>query len=411
MDTHHTDATVWQNGNAEGYSLASEYFFHSWSACSLQDPLRVNVTHPNASSSNFTIKGSMEHENLPFTSPSAFQDVSSWQPEEKTSSAVTFKPYKASPSTFHARTQLLDPHCFHQFEQPKLISSSCEISATISQPAISHDPYHHDSSKLESLNLVSFGKLQAGSGCPPFGNCWFSVAASQRNGGELHGESNRRTLFQGMTGPRILDISWMKPFEANAIKSEAVRIQVRHPFFKPQAKEITNQTWYGQPKGHIKDVLTSRCASVPYVTGLTNKPRIRWTQELHEEFVKAVNRLGSAEKATPKEIQKIMNLDGLTICHIKSHLQKYRIAKHTPSFVQGKNQRNKTEETSPMDLTDGMHITEALHLQMDVQRSLHEQLEIQRNLQIRIEEHARYLEKIFDQQNRRMSCPKKPKSE
>jgi SHAQKYF class myb-like DNA-binding protein len=52
-----------------------------------------------------------------------------------------------------------------------------------------------------------------------------------------------------------------------------------------------------------------------------NKTRIRWTQDLHEKFVECVNRLGGADKATPKAILKRMDSDGLTIFHVKSHLQ------------------------------------------------------------------------------------------
>ncbi|XP_039118661.1 protein PHOSPHATE STARVATION RESPONSE 2-like isoform X2 [Dioscorea cayenensis subsp. rotundata] len=37
----------------------------------------------------------------------------------------------------------------------------------------------------------------------------------------------------------------------------------------------------------------------------TNKTRIQWAQDLHEKFVEAVNRLGGAEKATPKGILNI----------------------------------------------------------------------------------------------------------
>ncbi|XWS46596.1 hypothetical protein CRYUN_Cryun14cG0081900 [Craigia yunnanensis] len=57
------------------------------------------------------------------------------------------------------------------------------------------------------------------------------------------------------------------------------------------------------------------------------KPRIIWTQELHDMFVAAVNQLGS-DKAVPKKIlerMQAMNATGLTRANIASHLQKYRM--------------------------------------------------------------------------------------
>ncbi|XP_039065220.1 myb-related protein 2-like [Hibiscus syriacus] len=51
------------------------------------------------------------------------------------------------------------------------------------------------------------------------------------------------------------------------------------------------------------------------------KPRLKWTPELHQRFVDAVNQLGEPDKATPKNLMRVIGISGLTLYHLKSHLQ------------------------------------------------------------------------------------------
>ncbi|KAM0917435.1 hypothetical protein ACQ4PT_009509 [Festuca glaucescens] len=63
----------------------------------------------------------------------------------------------------------------------------------------------------------------------------------------------------------------------------------------------------------------------PYVR--SKNPRLRWTPELHHCFIRAIHRLGGQDRATPKLVLQLMNIRGLSIGHVKSHLQMYRSKK------------------------------------------------------------------------------------
>lgn len=54
------------------------------------------------------------------------------------------------------------------------------------------------------------------------------------------------------------------------------------------------------------------------------RPRVVWTPELHKHFVDVIQHVG-LDKAVPKTIMEMMNVDGITRENVASHLQKYRL--------------------------------------------------------------------------------------
>lgn len=139
------------------------------------------------------------------------------------------------------------------------------------------------------------------------------------------------------------------------------------------------------------------------------KPRLKWTPELHHRFVEAVNQLGGPDKATPKSLMRVMGIPGLTLYHLKSHLQKYRLGKSQQPENCSDDKQEEYKEIQGSDghfsreISDGsqsqanesLKIAEALRLQMEVQRKLHEQIEVQRHLQLRIEAQGKYLQSVL----------------
>ncbi|XP_058738679.1 protein PHR1-LIKE 1-like [Vicia villosa] len=162
----------------------------------------------------------------------------------------------------------------------------------------------------------------------------------------------------------------------------------------PKATQVSLK--HHTPSREVNDLCNSASAS----TAPQTKPRMRWSPELHEAFVEAVNQLGGSEKATPKGVLNLMNVDGLTIYHVKSHLQKYRTARYKPESPEETSEKKMSsiEEMKSLDLKTSKGITEALRLQMDLQKRLHEQLEIQRKLQIQIENQGKHLQMMFEKQ-------------
>lgn len=74
------------------------------------------------------------------------------------------------------------------------------------------------------------------------------------------------------------------------------------------------------------------------------KARRCWSPELHRRFLHALQQLGGAHVATPKQIRELMKVDGLTNDEVKSHLQKYRLHTRRPSPTIHNNNNQQTPQ-------------------------------------------------------------------
>ncbi|MCO5549948.1 hypothetical protein L7F22_003425 [Adiantum nelumboides] len=96
-------------------------------------------------------------------------------------------------------------------------------------------------------------------------------------------------------------------------------------FARPDSQEGTNSDLQASESREEflrkrKEVLEIPEVGVEEMSSSPKKARVNWSQQLHQQFVTAVNQLG-VDKAVPKRILEIMNVQGLSRENVASHLQ------------------------------------------------------------------------------------------
>ncbi|KAK9089950.1 hypothetical protein Scep_029032 [Stephania cephalantha] len=166
----------------------------------------------------------------------------------------------------------------------------------------------------------------------------------------------------------------------------------------------------------VMDLMAADSHDLPsdlqYLMTSDPKPRLRWTADLHDRFVDAVTHLGGPHKATPKSIMRTMGVKGLTLFHLKSHLQKYRLGRQSGKDDHFTHDFPKDIASSPLaspcptisspsfPLSDanneGYQVKESLRAQMELQRKLRLQVEVEKHMQMRQDAELKYVETMLE---------------
>ncbi|XP_062179370.1 transcription factor NIGTH1-like [Phragmites australis] len=152
-------------------------------------------------------------------------------------------------------------------------------------------------------------------------------AAGQHNGSAFLPFAKDKAVAEGAVAKALPELA-LAPAEKDAVASAA---EVgRKPYLDAGSnndvlgsrRDIQNGVKPAStaPEGHV--------ATAPPQTH--RKARRCWSPELHRRFVNALQILGGAQVATPKQIRELMKVDGLTNDEVKSHLQKYRLHTRRP---------------------------------------------------------------------------------
>ncbi|RLN09783.1 protein PHR1-LIKE 1-like [Panicum miliaceum] len=315
----------------------------------------------------------------------------------RASQAQLSDPTSSSSSTF----------CTSMFSSFKTSSESCRQKGAL--PFLPHPPKCKQRQQISARQSSSSSSLLFGADLSSGGHDDaehsgdlkdFLYLSGDVSEGSFHGESNAMAFSEQM------EFQFLSEQLGIAITNNEESPRLDDIYDRPPQTSSCTVPSYSDQENLLNAATVVKVQLSSSRTEACKKPRLRWTLELHERFVEAVNKLGGPEKATPKGVLKLMKVEGLTIYHVKSHLQKYRFAKYLPETKEDKKPSSEGKKSQSVilgndaDKKKSLQVAEALRMQMEVQKQLHEQLEVQRQLQLRIEEHARYLQKILEQQQK-----------
>ncbi|KAL4330865.1 hypothetical protein AHAS_Ahas13G0442800 [Arachis hypogaea] len=124
--------------------------------------------------------------------------------------------------------------------------------------------------------------------------------------------------------------------------------------------------------------------SMHLVLSTDAKPRLKWTPELHQRFIEAINQLGGSESISLFFLLLPLIPNIMEFFSFTNILEMKNSEGPCSSREEGIGTQN--------EMSESMQIAEALHMQMEVQKKLDEQIEVQRHLKLKIEAQGKYLQ-------------------